>query len=415
VPNNEPLLTDVGVLALVPDRWHLQWQPRHQVLTRLAHYFWVVWMNPPEPLQRSLLLSMLRSRVENRPVREKGFIVHNPSPFLPQTYSPRWLAELTLRRRLQNARRVLLRRGCAKTVLYLWRPEFAGTLQRLPVDLSCYHIDDEYSFSTVELPILETEAQLIANVDQVFIHSRALLEKKGGINPHTTFVPNGVDFEAYSLPVPEPADLSNIPRPRVGYSGFIKRQLNWPLLVELTAQHPEWSFVFVGARSPHPEVATYLQELGRHKNVWFLGAKTAEELAAYPQHFDVCIMPYRVDDYTKYIYPLKLHEYLAAGRPTVGAPIRSLLEFADVIALPATTEEWSRAIRDALATDTEDLRTKRQAVARRHDWQLVVRRIAETIAQRLGPGYSSRLEMALARESDAGSPDNFTSGRLMDQ
>jgi glycosyltransferase involved in cell wall biosynthesis len=413
--NNQPLLPEVGVLAFVPDQWNLQWQVRHQVLTRLAHYFWVVWMNPPEQLQHSLRLGRLRSRFEKGPVREKGFIVHNPSLFLPQTYSPLWLAELTLRRRLQNARRVLLRRGCKKTVLYIWRPEFADALQRIPFDLSCYHIDDEYSFSTVELPIPQAEAQLIANVSQVFIHSQALLEKKGCINPHTTLAPNGVDFEAYSLPVREPADLSNIPHPRVGYTGFIKRQLDWPLLVELTVQHPEWSFVFVGAPSPHAEVAAYIEELGRRRNVWFLGAKTTEELAAYPQHFDVCMMPYRVDDYTKYIYPLKLHEYLAAGRPTVGVPIRSLQEFADVVALPATTEEWSKAIGDALATDTEEMRAKRQAVARRHDWQVVVRRIAETIAQRLGRDYSARLEMALALESGAGKLDDLASRQLVDE
>jgi len=129
--------------------------------------------------------------------------------------------------------------------------------------------------------------------------------------------------------------LARIPRPRIGYTGYIKKQLDWQLLRHLTAQHPKWHFVFVGPKSPHPEISTILEEVAGRPNVHFLGAKTTQELAAYPQHFDVCIMPYRVNDYTKYIYPLKLHEYLASGRPVVATPIRSLEEYCNVLTLAA--------------------------------------------------------------------------------
>ena len=67
------------------------------------------------------------------------------------------------------------------------------------------------------------------------------------------------------------------------------------------------------------ELLSVLAELEEQPNVHFLGAKTPEELVGYPAHFDACIMPYRMDDYTKYIYPLKLHEYLASGRPVVAS------------------------------------------------------------------------------------------------
>src|SRR5208283_114235 len=107
----------------------------------------------------------------------------------------------------------------------------------------------------------------------------------------------------------------------------------------------------------------------------------------YVQHFDVCIMPYRQNDYTKYIYPLKLHEYLASGRPTVGTLIRSLEEFSDVVGLPRSVDEWSTALADALspAANTPELREARQAVAKRHDWDLQVRRIAMTMTDRVAP------------------------------
>jgi glycosyltransferase involved in cell wall biosynthesis len=393
------LIPEVGVLALVPDHWHWQWQLRHHVMTRLARYFSVVWMSPAEDWRCSLQARTWFTRRAETPMAGNGFVVHTPSPLLPLLYSPRWLAALTFRRRLENARQLLVRKGCKRIVLYLWRPEFAAAIDFIPFDLSCYHIDDEYSFSPVDIPISDVEERLLRNVDQVFIHSPALLEKKGRINPHTSFAPNGVDFELYSRPISEPRDLAGVPHPRIGYSGHIKKQLDWPLLLELTARHLGWFFVFVGAPNAHPEIVAHIDQLSRRTNVRFLGGKSAHELAAYPQHFDVCIMPYVQDSYTKYIYPLKLHEYLASGRPVVASPIASLQQFREVILLPDTTDRWSAAIAESLApaANTAELRELRQKLARQHDWNILVRQIAVTMAQRLGPPYSNLLAESLQK------------------
>ena len=75
-----------------------------------------------------------------------------------------------------------------------------GALELIPHSVSCYHIDDEYTFSEVEQATSEDEAHLIRKVDQVFISSRGLFEKKGHLNPNTLFVPNGVDYAAYIIP-----------------------------------------------------------------------------------------------------------------------------------------------------------------------------------------------------------------------
>ncbi len=102
--------------------------------------------------------------------------------------------------------------------------------------------------------------------------------------------------------------------------------------------------------------------LSSHHNVFFLGAKASAEMPPYAQHFDVCIMPYRKDGYTKFIYPLKLHEYLAAGRPTVGTSIRSLQDFANVISLADTYGEWSTAIAEGLNFQLTQLNVVRSGV-----------------------------------------------------
>jgi len=82
-------------------------------------------------------------------------------------------------------------------------------------------------------------------------------------------------------------------------------------------------------------------------NAYFLGGKPVGELVKYPQHFDVCIMPYRNNEYTRYIYPLKLHEYLAGGRPVIGTRIPPLEEFSSIVSLAGIAEEWSSAVEAA--------------------------------------------------------------------
>jgi glycosyltransferase involved in cell wall biosynthesis len=387
-----PVLPEVGILALVPDDWSSRWMIRHQIMARLGAYFRVLWVNPGRHWRSSL--SGAPTAAEKLGTGEfPGFSVFQPSRWLPHFYRPGWLGLWTLSQRILSARRTLIASGCKKIVLYLWRPEFESVLTAIPSDLTCYHLEDEYSFSRIELPIDATEARLLESVDEVFILSPALFAKKGNLNSRSTYLPGAVDFKSYSRPLPQPPDLAAIPYPRIGYVGSLKWQIDWPLILELTAKHPNWSFVFVGPMSPHPEIDAAITELKSRENVYFLGGKPSVEMMAYPQHFDVCIMPYGDNPYTKYIYPLKLHEYLAGGKPLVGTPIDSLVSLGDVVLLPKSAEEWSSAIELALGEqhNSEEQRLHRQKFAMQHDWSVLVQQISETISKRLGPAFAYKL------------------------
>jgi len=382
----QPLFPDIGVVAHVQDAWGSCWQARHQVLWRLSRYFRVVWMNPPHNWWDGFT-HRIPTRDHSATISQSGFSIYDPEWWLPSIYRPNWLKALIFREHLRRARRQLIRQGCTTTMLSLWRPNFATDWSSVPFDFRCYHIDDEYSFSPVEMPIGANEMQLLKEANQVFVTSRALLEKKGWVNPNTSFIPNGVAYEAFSTPQAEPLDLVPVPHPRIGYAGFLKEQLDWPLILKLSTEHPDWSFVFVGPVSARPAVRTMLEQLRNRKNVYFLGEKPAPLVPAYVQHFDACVMPYRQDDYTKYIYPLKLHEYLASGRPTVGTRIRSLEEFSDVVVLPSTPAAWSKTLEEVLtpAANTLELRAARQAVAKRHDWDVQVGMMASTLIRNIAP------------------------------
>ncbi|MBK9308728.1 MAG: glycosyltransferase [Nitrospira sp.] len=390
---SSPLFPDVGVVAFVPEAWGGPWLSRHQVLTRLSEYFHVVWAEPALGW-REIGVGGKRSidpfhRPKDLP---QGFAVHQPERWLPQIGRPAWLASWTAVERGRRAATVLRLRGCRTIVFYLWRPHFDAVLNSDAYDLSCYHIVDEYSFSPSELPLTDQEIRLIKRVDQVFIHSPALLERKGHFNPNTLLVPNGVNYQAFATQQEEPADLRAIPHPRVGYVGVIKAQLDLKLLLGLATRHVEWSFVFVGPRNSLKAEAPLVDELSKLPNVHFLGHKPTEIVCAYPQHMDVCLLPYKMNDYTKYIYPLKLHEYLAGGKPVVGRAIRSLLDFSHVIKLADTAEEWSQALAACLAPDaiSIDQIEKRRSIAKQVDWGILVHKIAGSICHRLGSPYEEQ-------------------------
>lgn len=356
---------------------------RHHVLTRLASYFHVVWMY--QPGWRKCLSAAYQRPLAVDAAKPANMHEYNPGFWLPRLWHPSWLGRWTARRRFKQVCDRLRAQGCTKIVLYLWGLEFADALDQVPHDLSIYNVSDEYSFSSTEVVVSHEERSLLEEVGQVFIISPALMKKKGHFNPNTEFMPAGVDFWRYATPAPEPEDMQPIPHPRIGYLGHLKRRLDWPLLLEVSRKHEKWSFVFVGPKSPHPDIDDALAEMSRRPNVYFLGGKAADRLGEYIQHFDVCTMPYVVDDYTKYIYPGKMHEYLASGNPVVSAPVQSVLEFQDVISLASTSEEWSFAIEQALSDseNTNERRAARQRVAQRYDWAGLVDQVALTIARRL--------------------------------
>jgi hypothetical protein len=340
-------MSSVGIIALVPDRWGDMWQARHHLLSRIAQQCHVAWMNPAHHWR-----SIFRTTSDADPAEAPGearLRICDAPLWLPRFHAQPRLDNATLALRLQAARKSLLRAGATRIVLYIWRPEFASALNLVPHQLSCYHVDDEYSFSATSGPIPRNEMRLLKEAGQVFIHSETMLRAKGNINPHTAHIPNGV-----------------------------------------AERHPEWSFVFVGPMQHHHEVEDHVARLRQLPNVYILGGRPTSALHAYVQHFDVCVMPYAIDRYTHFIYPVKVHEYLATGNPVVASPLPNLREFEHVLLFAGDVDAWSYAIARALATrGDEQTRHGRRAVARRHDWSSLASRVTAILQSRLERGTAS--------------------------
>ncbi|MFW6083881.1 MAG: glycosyltransferase [Gemmatimonadota bacterium] len=379
----------VGILFLPDRRWGEHRKTAANLAPRLARSFPLVWVTPAHHWRDIGARRRSGRPVFRRPEDGGGLTVYEPPAHLPMTYRPGIAARFLRSRRLARARAELVRLGARRIVLYVWRPKYADALDLVEHDVSIYHVVDEYSFSSDDPPTPPDERRLIGEADRLIVHSPALIDKKG--RPDTDFVPNGVDYASFAEPCAEPADLAEIGRPRIGYCGYVKHQMDWELLETLVRRHADWHWVIVG-KLRHRELAGRVEALGRRPNVHFLGEKSTEELARYPQHFDVCVMPYVRDGYTKYIYPLKLHEYLAAGRPTVGTPIRTLRDFDHVVELAEGADEWSAALERCLAPGARgpEAKARRQQVAREHDWDVLAERVASLIDEEVARSDDAR-------------------------
>ncbi len=238
-----------------------------------------------------------------------------------------------------------------------------------------YCVDDHASFSGYNREqVLRDEEELCRRADLVVTTAQVLQEAKEDWNRHTVLAPHGVDYEHFCKSVTEnltiPTDLVDIPAPRLGFIGLIRDWVDLDLLVEAARLRPHWHFVLIGD-------STF--DLARYRgqpNLHFLGRKPYEELPVYCQHFDVGLIPFKVNDLTRAVNPIKLREYLAAGLPVVSTPMPEVQQYDHLIRISDSVESFVEAIEASLADDSE-ARIRRSQSMRKESWPEKVATICE--------------------------------------
>ena len=238
------------------------------------------------------------------------------------------------------------------------------------------------------------EKQVLERSDLVFASAEKLVEHCRRYNPATHFLSTGVSLEkfdrAWSGDGERPADVRDLPRPLIGSVGGRRKCVDQRLLSEVIRAMPQATFAFVG-----PE-QTSVGDWRALANVELLGTKPHEAIPAYVREFDVCLVPYVVDEFTDHISPAKLNEYLALGKPVVATGLHEIRRFVethgDVVTIANGRDEFVAAIEAALAGDSTAMRTKRRAVAESHAWALKVEtmslRIEQSLADRARRSHS---------------------------
>ena len=214
----------------------------------------------------------------------------------------------------------LLAGETADLIRWYYTPMMLGFSRHLDAVCTVYDCMDElanFKFAPPELTLLERE--LMALADVVFTGGYSLWEAKRDRHPNIHPFPSSVDrshFAKARRGLPDPADQRGLPRPRFGFYGVVDERMDLDLIANLADARPDWSVVIVG-----PVVKIDPADLPRRPNLHYLGGKTYDELPAYLAGWDVALMPFAINESTRFISPTKTPEYLSAGRPVVSTPI----------------------------------------------------------------------------------------------
>ena len=207
---------------------------------------------------------------------------------------------------------------------WYYSPMALSFSDELRPSLVIYDCMDELSaFRFAPAALKQYEAMLFDKADIVFTGGHHLYEAKQYLHHSIYPFPSSIDKDHFlqaRLGLPEPEDQREIPRVRIGFYGVVDERFNVTLLKGLATLHPDWHFVIVG-----PVVKIDPQSLPVLPNTHFLGGKTYNELPIYLSGWDVAMMPFALNESTKYISPTKTPEYLAGGKPVVSTSIRDVV------------------------------------------------------------------------------------------
>ncbi len=400
------------ILCVETRIWRSMWRDGQQIMSRLAADNRVIVFEPGRNPDRRHSTEMLRNFpnfLSLHPERLHDNLIlvptpsclpyaarHMPRPVL-QVTAP-WVARLNswiLIRQIRWAMRAL---DVQDPILWLYDPRQTDLLGKFGEKLACYfNYDEQADFAhnhRIRDLFRRYDDEMSRRADVVFSTSRGQWERRRRLNPQTYFLPNGVNFDLFHRALDAgtqvPADIAALPRPIIGLMGWLGYQVDADLLVRVAEAFPTGSVVLVGPDAlPSGPARSRLHALS---NVHFTGQKELEELPAYLKAFDVATIPYVIGGHTLTVYPLKLHEYLAGGRPIVATALPELRHFPDVVRIGHTYEDFIAQIETSLRYDSPAAVAARVAVARENTWDRRVDDIRRVLRDRLSMARGGQVE-----------------------
>lgn len=305
------------------------------------------------------------------------------SPLVIPLHDSAWVRKVNRRLLANRLRRAMRSIGMTDAVLWTYNPLAVDQLVGMEWSGVVYHCVDELAGSPgIPSELIErSEAELCRTADLVVVSAPGLADGPRSAARRLEYLPNAADFDLFHRAVhedPVPEDLARIKRPRIGFFGAISDyKLDLELLEGVFRGRPEWQLALVGPIG-EGDPGTRVSALHQLPNVHFLGSRSREELPGYLQGFDVCLLPNRLNRYTRHMFPLKFFEYLSAGKPVVMTPLPSLEAFRHLaFVADANPDSFSLSIQRALAESPDDpARDRRIDEARQHDWNLQAERLA---------------------------------------
>jgi glycosyltransferase involved in cell wall biosynthesis len=337
----EPSVRPV-LLCLSHLRWGFVYQRPQQVMSRLAKDYDVLFFE--EPVYDAIDQPWLEP---TQPANAVTVLV----PHLPAGLDPRQ-TNVAQRQLLDD---YLAMQAPAPLLLWYFTPMSLDFTAHLEGQVTVFDCMDELSaFKGAPKELVEKERTLLSRADVVFTGGFSLWEAKRKLHGNAHPVPSSVDldhFGAARQALPAPGDQVDIGHPRLGFFGVIDERFDVELVSELARRRPHWQFVLIG-----PVVKIDPAMLPRHANIHYLGSKPYSQLPAYLAGWDVALMPFALNESTRFISPTKTPEYLAGGCPVVSSPIADVVRVygaSGVVTIAASVDEFICAIDGILSNEPD--------------------------------------------------------------
>lgn len=323
-------------------RWDFVWQRPQQIFSRLARDHHVLFVEEPvhEPGEPHLRI------VEAQPNIVRAIPVFPDA----QGMDAHCEALLPLLRHAMATHPLLAGRFSSVVQWFyspMCAPQMLGKLAEIAVVYDC--MDELANFRFAPPDIGQRERLLLGKADLVFTGGSSLYESKSRHHANVHFFGCGVDvahFAKARLPQTQvAASIANLPGPVLGYFGVIDERLDYALIETVAQAFASASIVMAG-----PVVKVDRAQLPVLPNIHWLGPQPYEGLPALVKGFDVCLMPFALNDATRYINPTKTLEYMAAAKPVISTPVADVVRnFGDLVHIAGTYDEFIEAVLQVLA------------------------------------------------------------------
>jgi glycosyltransferase involved in cell wall biosynthesis len=287
----------------------------------------------------------------------------------------------------------LRRAGIDDAILWVYHPGYGEFVDLIPHKLLIYDCVDNYpsfpEFREHSDWLAKREEALCRQADLVTCTAPALLEQKKGFNPGNTFLVHNVgDAEHFARASDDATEvaveLQDIRRPIIGFVGAVSDyKLNIDWLVALAEARPDVDVVVIGPIG-NADASTDVRRLIKAPNIQLLGHRAYADLPRYLKAFDVAVIPYRINEHTESVFPIKFFEFLATGRPVVISNLPALEQFYDTVHVATTSDEFVQLCGHALQAEDDQVE-RRVALAHANSWPARIGRIMELVEERL-PG-----------------------------
>jgi len=240
-----------------------------------------------------------------------------------------------------------------------WTP-IAERLENARVVYDC--MDLHGGFSNTGKSLTDIEYRLISSADLVLTASAPLAAQVAPRARKHLLLRNAAAYDHFCRR-PERLALSG-ERPVVGYYGAIAEWFDAALVETAARALPGCDFVLIGST-----VGADLACLEGLPNVRLLGERPFGELPAYLHAFDVCLIPFHLTPLTLSTNPVKIYEYLSAGKPVVATPLPELESLGELVLMAAEPEQFAARVKEALHDRSAEAAERRRAFARKNTWE----------------------------------------------